>query len=153
MNHKFFQVDVFTSKSFKGNPVAVIFDADNISDSEMQQIANWINLSETTFVQTSEIGDYKLRIFSPSKEFPFAGHPTIGAAHAVIKTRLIKSYKKEFVQECKAGLVRIFFDRGKIFTQVPTIRILPDKIDNKEFEDTLGCKIVSEPLGIISGPT
>ncbi|MBU1014736.1 MAG: PhzF family phenazine biosynthesis protein [Bacteroidetes bacterium] len=152
MDHKFYQVDVFTSKAFRGNPVAVIFDADHFSDEVMQQVANWINLSETTFIQSSSIADYKLRIFSPQKEFPFAGHPTIGSAYAVLKSRLINPKKKEILQECKAGLVRISIEKNNIFALVPKIEILSTKIDKLEFEDALGCKIISEPIAIISGP-
>ena len=85
----FKQVDVFTKIPFKGNPVAVVFDTDGLLNSEkMQQIANWTNLSETTFVIPKSIkeANYRLRIFSPKAEFPFAGHPTIGTAHALLES-------------------------------------------------------------------
>src|SRR5918912_1099780 len=80
----FRQVDVFTSVPFKGNPVAVVHDADNLAPDEMQDIARWTNLSETTFVcaPTDDRADYLLRIFTPASELPFAGHPTVGSAHA-----------------------------------------------------------------------
>ncbi len=77
---KFKQVDVFTRVPFRGNPLAVILNADDLSDSEMLGIANWTNLSETTFVQASKNANYLLRIFTPRGEIPFAGHPTIGSA-------------------------------------------------------------------------
>ncbi|NJS14978.1 MAG: PhzF family phenazine biosynthesis protein, partial [Sphingopyxis sp.] len=82
----FAQVDVFTSVALKGNPVAVVLDGAGLSDAEMQQFANWTNLSETTFVlsATDPAADYALRIFTPASELPFAGHPTLGSAHAVI---------------------------------------------------------------------
>ena len=79
----FKQVDVFTAQPFRGNPVAVVFDADELSQKEMQRIANWTNLSETTFVLSSSPADYRLRNFTLQSELPFAGHPTIGSAYAV----------------------------------------------------------------------
>jgi predicted PhzF superfamily epimerase YddE/YHI9 len=83
----FQQVDVFTAVPFKGNPVAVVLDGDAVSSADMQSIAAWTNLSETTFVctATDQRADYRLRIFTPKRELPFAGHPTIGSAHAVLR--------------------------------------------------------------------
>ena len=152
MNLHYKQVDVFTSVPFKGNPVAVVFDADNLSTEEMQQIANWINLSETTFIQTSALADYKLRIFSPKNELPFAGHPTIGSAFAILQSNKIKPERNEFIQECKAGLVRLIIEKDLIFAQVPKIKILDDKLSISEFEDALGCQLLDEPVAIDSGP-
>jgi PhzF family phenazine biosynthesis protein len=84
---KFKQVDVFTSRPLFGNPVAVVLDADGLSDADMQQFANWTNLSETTFVLPPEnpAASYRVRIFTPRAELPFAGHPTLGTAHAVLE--------------------------------------------------------------------
>jgi PhzF family phenazine biosynthesis protein len=83
----FQQVDVFTTAPFRGNPVAVVLDGDVVSNDDMQRIAAWTNLSETTFVcaPTDPRADYRLRIFTPKRELPFAGHPTIGSAHAVLQ--------------------------------------------------------------------
>ncbi|MDN6623039.1 MAG: PhzF family phenazine biosynthesis isomerase, partial [Bifidobacterium crudilactis] len=80
----FAQVNVFSSAPYLGNPVAVVLDAEGLSDEEMQRIAKWTNLSETTFVfpATDPAADYRLRIFTPGGELPFAGHPTLGSAHA-----------------------------------------------------------------------
>ena len=80
-------VDVFSSKPLFGNPVAVILDATGLSSERMQAIARWTNLSETTFVLPPDDpkADYRLRIFTPDRELPFAGHPTLGSAHAVIE--------------------------------------------------------------------
>ncbi|WP_278407887.1 PhzF family phenazine biosynthesis protein [Pseudomonas rhodesiae] len=105
----FKQVDVFTFERYKGNPVAVVLDAKGLSDAEMQQIANWTNLSETTFVlpKTQEQADYRVRIFTPGSELPFAGHPTIGTAHALIEAGAIVPTDGVVVQECGAGLVRL----------------------------------------------
>ena len=82
MPRPFAQVDVFTSTPYRGNPVAVVLDGDGLSTEEMQRFAHWTNLSETTFVLPSETADYRLRIFTPNQELPFAGHPTLGSCHA-----------------------------------------------------------------------
>ena len=80
----FRQVDVFTDEPYRGNPVAVVLDGDGVSTREMQRFANWTNLSETTFVlpPTASEADYRVRIFTPVLELPFAGHPTLGTCHA-----------------------------------------------------------------------
>ena len=93
---RFKQVDVFTSRPFLGNPVAVILDAQGLADAEMARIAAWTNLSETTFVLPSTRASYRLRIFTPRAELPFAGHPTIGSAHAVREAGLVP-------RRCAAG--------------------------------------------------
>ena len=84
MSRSFAQVDVFTSGPFSGNPVAVVLDAQGLNTEEMQRFAHWTNLSETTFVlpPTSPDADYRVRIFTPVLELPFAGHPTLGTCHA-----------------------------------------------------------------------
>ena len=76
-------MDVFSSEPLLGNPVAVVHDADDVSDEEMAAFARWTNLSETTFLlpPTTRQADYRLRIFTPGSELPFAGHPTLGSAH------------------------------------------------------------------------
>jgi predicted PhzF superfamily epimerase YddE/YHI9 len=98
----FQQVDVFTTVPFKGNPVAVVLDADALSGEQMQSIAAWTNLSETTFVcmPTGQRADYRLRIFTPRRELPFAGHPTIGSAHAVVRRGFKPRTAGLLVQEC-----------------------------------------------------
>jgi PhzF family phenazine biosynthesis protein len=105
----FKQVDVFTSVAFKGNPVAVILDAEGLSVDQMQAIANWTNLSETTFVTraTDPAADYAVRIFTPKSELPFAGHPTLGTAHAVIEASLASPRGGKVVQQCAVGLVEV----------------------------------------------
>lgn len=101
----FKQVDVFTQKPFWGNPVAVVFEAERLATAEMQRIAAWTNLSETTFVlpPSSRTADYRLRIFSPKQELPFAGHPTLGGAHAVIESGFATPRAGKLRQECLAG--------------------------------------------------
>ncbi|MGL5840084.1 MAG: PhzF family phenazine biosynthesis protein [Sphingorhabdus sp.] len=105
----FKQVDVFTAQALKGNPVAVILDADGLSSEAMQQIANWTNLSETTFVGTATDAqaDYAVRIFTPKSELPFAGHPTLGTAHAVVEAGLASFKQGKLVQQCGVGLVEV----------------------------------------------
>jgi PhzF family phenazine biosynthesis protein len=105
-------VDVFTTVPFKGNPVAVVLDATTLSTGQMQQIASWTNLSETTFVlpPTAASADYQVRIFTPGAELPFAGHPTIGTAHALLEAGLVQAQDGVLVQQCGAGLVKLTID-------------------------------------------
>ena len=105
----FKKVDVFTAVALKGNPVAVILDAVGLSTDQMQAIANWTNLSETTFVTpaTDAAADYAVRIFTPKSELPFAGHPTLGTAHAVIEAGLAIRKDGKVVQQCAVGLVEV----------------------------------------------
>lgn len=106
------QVDVFTTIPFRGNPVAVVLDGDGLDTEQMQRIANWTNLSETTFVlpTTTPEADYRVRIFTPKSELPFAGHPTIGTAHALLEAGLVVARDSQLVQECGAGLVKLRVD-------------------------------------------
>jgi PhzF family phenazine biosynthesis protein len=105
----FRQVDVFSAERYRGNPVAVVLDADGLSTEDMQQFANWTNLSETTFVlpPTSAQADYRVRIFTPAAELPFAGHPTLGTCHAWLEAGGRPASPDVYVQECGAGLIRI----------------------------------------------
>lgn len=105
----FRQVDVFTAVPFLGNPVAVVLDAGGLSDAAMQRIAGWTNLSETTFVlpPTRAEADYRLRIFTPVAELAFAGHPTLGSAHALLEAGRVTPRGGALVQECGVGLVRL----------------------------------------------
>lgn len=102
-------VDVFTSVPFRGNPVAVVLEAGGLATGQMQQIARWIKLSETTFVlpPTAPGADYHVRIFTPGAELPFAGHPTIGTAHALLEAGKVRTRDGALVQQCGAGLVRL----------------------------------------------
>lgn len=107
--HRFKQVDVFGSGPFRGNPVAVVADADGLDEAELSAFARWTNLSETTFLlrPTDPAADYRLRIFTPGGELPFAGHPTLGSAHAWLEAGRSPREKGVVVQECGAGLVRL----------------------------------------------
>jgi len=105
----FRQVDVFSDAGLGGNPVAVVHAADGVADEEMQAFARWTNLSETTFLltPTEPAADYRLRIFTPAFELPFAGHPTIGSAHAWLEAGGRPASGDRLVQECGAGLVTL----------------------------------------------
>jgi PhzF family phenazine biosynthesis protein len=109
MTRRFSQVDVFTSVPYRGNPVAVVHDADGIDDETMLQFARWTNLSETTFLlsPTDPGADYRVRIFTPISEIPFAGHPTIGSCHAWLEAGGGPRDPDVIVQECGSGLVRV----------------------------------------------
>jgi PhzF family phenazine biosynthesis protein len=105
----FRQVDVFTTEPYRGNPVAVVLSAEGLSDEGMQRFAHWTNLSETTFVlpPTDAGADYRVRIFTPVAELPFAGHPTLGTCHAWLEAGGTPAAGDAIVQECAAGLVSI----------------------------------------------
>lgn len=118
----FKQVDVFTERPFLGNPVAVVIGAEDLDSATMQRIARWTHLSETTFLLRSEVADYRLRIFTPAQELPFAGHPTIGAAHAALESGFIGRNTK-FTQECGAGVLSLEVEEGRIFVKGPKANI------------------------------
>jgi len=118
----FKQVDVFTDKPFVGNPVAVVIGAEDLDSATMQRMARWTNLSETTFLLKSEVADYRLRIFTPAQELPFAGHPTIGAAHAALESGFI-GRNTTFTQECGAGILSLEVEEGRIFVKGPKAKI------------------------------
>jgi PhzF family phenazine biosynthesis protein len=121
----FRQVDVFTDEFLLGNPVAVVHDADGLRDDQLAAMARWTNLSETTFLLTpiDPAADYRLRIFTPSRELPFAGHPTLGSARAWLEAGGAPKQPGTLVQECGAGLVRIARDRDELaFAAPPLLR-------------------------------
>ncbi len=109
MQRRFKQVDVFSSIPLKGNPLAVILDGNGLTDAQMQQFANWTNLSETTFILSASdpAADYHLRIFTPKIELPFAGHPTLGSAHAALEAGIASAKDGKLTMQCGVGLVEI----------------------------------------------
>jgi len=128
LQRRFKQVDVFTTVPFKGNPLAVVLDAEGLTETQMQAIARWTNLSETTFVlpATDPQADYRVRIFSPDKEFPFAGHPTLGTAHALLEAGLQPKSASRIVQQCGIGLVTIEKHAdGSLAFQAPAASLSP----------------------------
>ncbi|AYD00832.1 PhzF family phenazine biosynthesis protein [Neorhizobium sp. NCHU2750] len=119
----FQQVDVFSSQPMRGNPLAVVVGADQLTDAEMQAFANWTNLSETTFLLKPTVPEahYRVRIFTPIQELPFAGHPTLGSAHVWL-SQAENPPEGEVVQECGAGLVRIRRDGQRLAFAAPPLR-------------------------------
>jgi len=119
----FHQVDVFSAQPYRGNPLAVVVDAEGLSSETMQHFANWTNLSETTFLlpPTDPRADYRVRIFTGSEEFPFAGHPTLGSAHTWLQAGGEPKTDGVLVQECGAGLVRVKHDAGRLAFAAPPL--------------------------------
>ncbi len=119
----FQQVDVFTETPHRGNPVAVVLDGAGLSTEQMQRFTDWTNLSEATFLLPPEHpqADYKLRIFCPGRELPFAGHPTLGSCHAWLRAGG-SPRGQEVVQECGVGLVRIRREEGRLAFAAPPLR-------------------------------
>jgi PhzF family phenazine biosynthesis protein len=117
-------VDVFATTPYEGNPVAVVLDADGVSPDAMQRFASWTNLSETTFVlpPLSPGADYRLRIFTPGGELPFAGHPTLGSAHAWLEAGGVPARPGVVVQECGVGLVELRRDADRLSFRAPPLR-------------------------------
>lgn len=118
----FRQVDVFTSQPLRGNPLAVVVDADVLTDTQMAAFANWTNLSETTFIlaPSNALADYRVRIFTPHRELPFAGHPTLGTCHVWLTSGAIPK-GDEVMQECDIGLVRIRRNVGRLSFAAPKL--------------------------------
>jgi PhzF family phenazine biosynthesis protein len=149
MHRAYKVVDVFTSQPMLGNPVAVVLDGAGLDTAEMQCIARWINLSETTFVLPATLpgADYGLRIFTPRSELPFAGHPTLGSAHAVLEAGLVQAPAGRLVQQCGVGLVAVLVTgqgaERRLTFELPPAHIkplVPSDVD--ELEAILGHSIV-----------
>ena len=162
MNTRHYKVvDVFTATPLLGNPVAVVLDAQGLDGAAMQRIARWTNLSETTFVLPAAAAnaDYRLRIFTPRSELPFAGHPTLGSAHAVLEAGLVAPRAGRFMQECGVGLVELRV-RGEGVERRVTLG-LPTAVvkslqaeDVDELESVLGQPVLREiePAIVDVGP-
>jgi PhzF family phenazine biosynthesis protein len=128
MTRQFRQVDVFTATPYLGNPLAVVLGADGLTTEQMQKFAHWTNLSETTFVLAPEdqAADYLVRIFMPTGELPFAGHPTLGTCHAWLEAGGQPRTPGRVVQQCGAGLVPVRQDdQGLAFAAPPLLRTGP----------------------------
>jgi PhzF family phenazine biosynthesis protein len=138
----FAQVDVFSAVPHLGNPVAVVLDGEEIPDADLARFARWTNLSETTYVlpPTEPGADYRLRIFTPAGELPFAGHPTLGSARAWLDHGGRPRHGDRIVQECGAGLIDIRRGTGVLsFAAPPTLRTGPlDDADLHRFTAALG---------------
>jgi len=157
MSRKYKTVDVFTAQPLLGNPVAVVLDAEGLDGATMQQIARWTNLSETTFVlpPTRPEADYRLRIFTPGSELPFAGHPTLGSAHAVLESGRTAPRDGRLVQECGAGLIGIAVNGSTRVLTLPAARITAlASGDVDELEAILGAPVdrAAAPTLVDVGP-
>ena len=159
----FAQVDVFSKEPYRGNPLAVVLDAEGIDEESLARFANWTNLSETTFIlrpSPEHVGtaDYRVRIFTPSRELPFAGHPTLGTAHAWLEAGGVPLQPGLVVQECGVGLVSVRQDTAAdrlAFGAPPLIRSGPiDTAELAELLDVLGlpASAVVDANWVVNGP-
>jgi PhzF family phenazine biosynthesis protein len=146
MQHRpYKQIDVFTATPYFGNPLAVVLDGSGLDDAAMQRFARWTNLSETTFVlpPTQSTADYRLRIFTPGGELPFAGHPTLGSCHAWLESGGQPKSKEFIVQECAKGLINIRRDEGSdqlAFAAPSLTRSAPSPVVLAQIASALGIK-------------
>lgn len=145
MLRRFAQVDVFTPVPYRGNPLAVVVDGDGVSDEDMARFANWTNLSETTFLlpPTDPGADYRVRIFTPAVELPFAGHPTLGTCRVWLEHGG-QPAGEQIVQECGVGRVRIRREDDRLaFAAPPLLRsgpVAPDLVGT--IERVIGAEVV-----------
>jgi PhzF family phenazine biosynthesis protein len=160
--YPFKQVDAFTSRPLFGNPVAIVLGADDLDSDQMQRIANWTNLSETTFVLESTTAGpaYRLRIFTPTSELPFAGHPTIGSCHAVLEAGIVSPTDGRMTQECGAGNLPLRIDGEgpdrMIWVEAPEAKLMGGYPDlAPALSDALRSHIADSPppTAFRNGPT
>jgi PhzF family phenazine biosynthesis protein len=152
---RFKQVDVFTRVPYRGNPVAVVLEAKGLSTADMQRIAAWTNLSETTFVlpPTAPGADYLLRIFTPRAELPFAGHPTIGSAHAVLEAGIAKAKAGKLRQQCGVGVLELQVEGDTLWLDSPGATSTGiESSDLTVLEKSIRSKFKGTPLVINVGP-
>lgn len=155
MQRRFAQLDVFTAVPYRGNPLAVVVDGDGLSDTEMQRFANWTNLSETTFLlpPIDPAADYRVRIFTPTTELPFAGHPTLGSCRAWLEHGGAPASGDEIVQECGVGRVRIRRDGERLaFAAPPLIRSGPLAADLRDAVERVVGGDVVDTAWVDNGP-
>jgi PhzF family phenazine biosynthesis protein len=149
----YLQLDVFPASRGGGNPLGVVVDARGWSDADMQAFAAWTNLVETTFLLPPDVvdADYRLRIFTPRSEIPFAGHPTIGSAHAALRSGFAHARGGQLVQQCGAGLLPIRVDDRErepaLFVRAPSATIV--RVGAPQ-SSALGTLIAAEPLGALA---
>ncbi|SLM62357.1 MULTISPECIES: PhzF family phenazine biosynthesis protein [Dickeya] len=153
-SRRFKQVDVFSQQPCKGNPLAVILDADGLDDATMQSIARWTNLSETTFVLPPDdpMADYRVRIFTPSHELPFAGHPTLGTAHVLLEAGLAPQVPHQLIQQCGIGLVPVaLHEDGQLAFRAPDAILSPLNIGQpNQLNDAIGSHLRHPAHPVIS---
>lgn len=136
-SHRYFQLDVFSHRPGGGNPLGVVVGADDWSDAAMQAFAKWTDIVETTFLlrPTTDVASYRLRIFTPTREIAFAGHPSIGSAHVALLSGFASAKDGVLIQECQAGLlpIRIEGESGqrRLFIQAPKASVLKTGVEPK----------------------
>lgn len=156
----FMTVDVFTAVPYKGNPVSVVLDATGLDEAQMQAFARWTNLSETTFVlppsdaARAQGADYRVRIFTPVGEMPFAGHPTLGTCHAWLQSGGQPQVADRIVQECAKGLIPIVRSANGLAFATPQTSALPLPGNLHEVYEALGITTeqVSDAAYLNNGP-
>lgn len=147
---RYLQLDVFPASLGGGNPLGVVLGASHWSGAQMQRFAAWTRLVETTFVLPAQASEasYRLRIFTPHKEIPFAGHPSIGSAHAVLQTGWTHPRDGQLVQECGSGVLPIRVEEAdgtrELFIRTPAARILRE---GRDALDALAAVLDDQPLG------
>src|SRR5512143_383433 len=145
----YLQLDVFPATRAGGNPLGVVVDARDWTDADMQAFAAWTNLVETTFLLPPRNAEasYRLRIFTPTSEIPFAGHPTIGSAHAALHTGFAQARDGTLIQECGAGLLPVRIDDSRsereLFVRAPAANPIAIGGDSPALRKVLG----PQPLG------
>lgn len=150
----FAQVDVFAVRPFMGNPVAVVIDGEGLSDEDMQAFAHWTNLSETTFVTPSpdDDADYNIRIYTPQAEMKFAGHPTLGTAHALIEAGRITPKNGIVRQRSAVGVVEVSVEKDVLSFRLPQASISPAPDPERLAEALPGIDFVAPPHMVDVGP-
>jgi PhzF family phenazine biosynthesis protein len=155
---RYLQLDVFPASLGGGNPLGVVVGADGLNAQTMQRIAKWTNLVETTFVLPADeaTANYRLRIFMPTAEIPFAGHPTVGSAHAALETSFASAHHGRMVQQCGAGLLPIRVEGAGatrvISVQSPPARILREGMEDGSLRAALGFALLGKlPPAFVEG--
>ena len=141
LNNSFYQVDVFSSELFGGNPLAVFLRGENFKEIHLQQIAREMNLSETTFIfpPSHPDADFDVRIFTPEKEIPFAGHPILGTAFVLRHANRIPPTQNQIRLNFKSGLIPVDLEAdGKFFMTQPSGKILETILDTECVAEALG---------------
>lgn len=147
--YPFVQLDVFSSRLFEGNPLAVVLDASGIDSATMQRIAHWTNLSETAFLlpPSAPQADYRVRIFTTRQELPFAGHPSVGSAYVAIESGRVDAAKRSLIQECAAGLLPVRI-KGEGSDRIIHVQAPPATITR--VDDVLAARVAAalQPLAL-----
>lgn len=158
MSRRYAVIDVFTARPLQGNPLAVVVDAEGLDTQTMQRFAAWTNLSETTFLlpPTKPGADYRVRIFTPRSELPFAGHPSVGSAFVAIASGLVDTRKRELVQECAAGLLPVRVEgegaSRRIHVRAPAAKLADeDATLARMLTDALGAPVLAA-RNVCNGP-